>query len=366
MTKQSSKTKRKQTKKKKPFKRIKSKISKKSSKTKNKSSKNLTSKETQRHKTDSNAQKEVNQNIDLIFQNMAFYSTELMNIHFESYANEIVTDLLLKEPLENNQKMNDQILFKFNLTRKHRKSAFKFLLESIKWEQIGLKCYFATISIFDLFLIKYSENEINEENCKIFFNSKKANDFSEKKLILFLFCCFYLASKFYNTKYTSIEQILQFEKATDEASYEDLVYLINDIMIYTEANICHTNLYSYIEIFMIDILKHMRNLARNEKILNHFEYFVLYFSTRLVTELNEFDILESIQALGIIIFAYDFCKFTFDENEEALDRYIIEWKHNLKYFIINYDENQLYYILKYLNCYISHKNLILQSCERNQ
>ena len=359
MTKHSSKSKRKQTSKNKKCKRIKKNFSAKSSKSKKNSSKNLTANETQKHKIDSNVQKEANQNKELISQNMDLYSAELMNNHFETYANEIVTNLLLNESLENDQSMKEEILFKFNLTRKHRKSAFKFLLDSIKWEQIGLKCFFSTISLFDLFLVKYSEEENNEENCENFFKSKKTNEFSEKKLILFLFCCFYLVSKYYNTKFTSIEQILQFEQATNEANYDDLVHLIDDIMIYTEGKICNTNLYSFIEIFMIDILKHMRNLTKNEKFLKRFEYYVLYFSTRFVIELNDFSTLQSVQALGIIIFSYDYCKFTFGENEDYLDRYLMEWKQNLKYFIKNYDENQLYYILQWLNYYVSYKKLSL-------
>ena len=368
MTKRSLNTKKKELKKNQKSKKYKFRFSKKSKIPKKNSSKTLTpktlsTKMTQKHENNSILPKEVNINIEDICENMNFYSGELMNSHFECYAADIVTNLLSKESNENNQVMTEKILNKYNITKKHRKSAFKFLLNSIKWEQVGIKCFFSTLSIFDLFLIKYSEDESNEEECKIFFNSKKTNEFSEKKLILFMFCCFYLSSKYYNTKFSSIEQILQFENMKDEVQIDDLIDLINDIMIYTDAIISNTNLYSYIEVFMIDIIKHMKNLTKNQKFLNYFQYYVCYFSTRLVQDLNQFNILESIKALGIIIFSYDFCKFTFRENDKKLDAYLMEWKENLKYLMKNFDDNHLLYTIKCLNYYVSSKNFRISSFE---
>ena len=151
------------------------------------------------------------------------------------------------------------------------------------------------------------------------------------------------------------EDLLLLEDAKDEVNYDDLINLVDDIMIYTDSDICNKNIDSYIEIFMFGILKSLKNMTKNEKFLHHFENNVIFFSCRFVQEIHEFNILESIQVLGIIIFSFEFSKFSYKENNEILDNYLIQWKDNLKDMIKEYDANKLEYVINWLNSYVSYK-----------
>lgn len=326
----------------------------------NRKSKKLTSKTqnidiTKKFQNFSNNKNETIYNIELISKNLIFYSEKLTDNHFEIYYNDILTELLLKETIENKKIINENILNKYNLTKEHRKNAFKYLYNFIKFHKFNIKCYFSTVSTFDLFLINFSEDESNTDKCKIFFNSKKTNEISLTKLILFELCCFYLTSKYYNIKLICLEDLLLSEDAKDEVNYDDLINLVDDIMIYTDSDICNKNIDSYIEIFMFGILKSLKNMTKNEKFLHHFENYVIFFSCRFVQEIHEFNILESIQVLGIIIFSFEFSKFSYKENNEILDNYLIQWKDNLKDMIKEYDANKLEYVINWLNSYVSYK-----------
>ena len=319
------------------------------------SSKSLTARTTELNKNNSIIKKGKISSIELISQNMDFYCENLANNHFETYANDIVTDLLFKESNENRKLINETIVKKFNLTNEHRKNGIKYLYNFIKFHNFSIRCYFSTVAIFDLFLINYSEDEYNEDKCKIFFNSKKTNEISLTKIILLELCCFYLTSKYYNTKLVSLEQLLYFENAKEEVNYDDLINLVDEIIIYSGANISNENIYSFIEIFMFDILNSMKNLTKNKKFLNRFENYVVFFGTRFVQDIHESNIFDSIQVLGIIIFGFEFSKDSCEENNESLDNYLIQWKDKLKEMMKIYDANQLEYVIKWLNNYVSCK-----------
>ena len=149
--KEQSKKRKKQTKKNK--KKFKIQKQKKSAKF---SSKSLTARTTELNKNNSIIQKGKISNIELISQNINFYCENLDFNHFETYSNDIVTDLLFKESNENRKFINETILKKFNLTNEHRKNGLKYLYNFIKFHNFRIKCYFSTVAIFDLFLINYS------------------------------------------------------------------------------------------------------------------------------------------------------------------------------------------------------------------
>ena len=350
MTKRSLNDKKANISKNKKIKRIRFKL-KKIQRNKNNSSKNSTTNVTQKDKNIINKKEKLSTNIGIIQNNMNTYSSKLISNHFETYAKNIMVEFLEKEAIENKKIINKEILYKYNITPEHRKSALKYLYNFIKYHKINIQCFFSAVSIFDLFLINYSEDKNND--CKTFFYSKKENIISETKLILFVLCCFYIIAKFFNTKVITVDQLYQFENAKNEVNYDSLIELIDNIMIYTDLKIAEINIYNYIELYLVDILKRMKELTYNQKFLGNFQKYAIYYGTRIVQSIDLLDILQSIQALGIIIFSFEYSKFVSEENNIILDKYLKQWKENLENLIINYDVNNLEKILNWLNVYIS-------------
>ena len=61
---------------------------------------------------------------------------------------------------DNLVQINEEVLSKFGISKDLRKFAFKYLIEVLTPNNTNKKLYFKTTSIFDLFLINYSKNEI--------------------------------------------------------------------------------------------------------------------------------------------------------------------------------------------------------------
>lgn len=342
--------------KKRKIKRYKYKFNKKILKSKIVTCKASTTNETQKNKDNINNKKERTINIEQIRDNMKIYSDKLLTNYLQTYIKNIMNELLIKESKENKKVITEEILNKFNLTKDLRRYAIKYLIGLMEIHNLDIKCYFSTISVFDLFLINYSEDADN--NCKTFFNSKKTNKFSETKLILFVLCCFYLVSKYFNiSKNITVDNILEYKNAKEEVNFEDLIELIDNIMIYIDANISNINVYYYIEIYMIDIIKNMEELADCPKFLKNFKNYVLYFGIRIIQDIDLLKISENIQALGIILFSFEYSKFQNEENNGILDRCLCNWKQNIKNVLINYDINGLESVINWLNIYVSYKNI---------
>ena len=355
MTKQNLNSKQKNTKAKKAAKRLKYKFIRKTLKNKKKSLKTLTTNDTHNYKDiiKNKDKLNININFELIKKNNYKYSEKLANIHYDLYSKNILNDILQKESDINRKIITEKILNKYDLTKEHRKIAIKYLYNFMKYHNINVRSYFSSISLFDIFLINYSEDESNEENCKILFKSKATNTISETKIILFLLCCYYIVSKYFDTKRITVKQILQLENAKSETDYKDLIYLIEDIMIHSDLNMDFANIYNFIEIYMINIMKGIKELTNNQRFIESFEYYIFYFSTRIIQDIDVLKIYDSIQALGIILFSFEYSKFSSGENSEKLNSYIIKWRENFKNLSKNYNVNGLQSIINRLNIYVS-------------
>jgi hypothetical protein len=208
-------------------------ISKKNSKTN--SSKYLYNKSTkivgqqnknfEKKNTLSNSSIIVNQKIFEKIENE--YMDQLLNIHYETYSDCYLNNSL--KSLDQNKKiLSETILNKFGITEEIRKKVLNYFGLFLECNKISLKYYFFSVSLFDLFLINYSE--VNSfEKCYNLFLSKKTKIFSEIKLTLLLFCCYYIIARYYNLNVISINDLLQCKNAKDEVTYDDLDSLIRDI-----------------------------------------------------------------------------------------------------------------------------------------
>ena len=294
----------------------------------------------------------LNIDLDLVKKNFKEYSFELVNRHFQNYSEKFLANILNQEN-ENKKPITEDILKKYNLTIEDRKVTIIFFYNFIKCHNINIKCYFSSIYMFDLFLINYSEDEFNQEKCQLFFKSKIANEISETRIILLLLCCFYIVAKFFNTKLITIDQLLLLEKAKYEFTFDEMNDLINEIIIYTEANICDINLYIFIEFFLFDIRKRIKQISNDEAFIEQFENSTIHFGIRIIHDISMQTISDSIKALAIIIFSFEFTKHSLEKNNAQLNDCIKEWRKNLTQSLINYDINGLLRVIQWLNSYMA-------------
>jgi hypothetical protein len=207
--------------------------------------------------------------------------------------------------------------------------------------------------MFDLFLINYSEDDSNQEKCQSFFKSKITNDISEIRIVILLLCCFYIVAKFFNTKLITINQLLLLENAKYEYTFDEMNDLINDIIMYTEANICDVNLYIFIELYLFGLRKRMKQISNDVAFIEQFENSAIHFSIRIVQDISVLHISDSIKALAIILFSFEFTKHSLEKNDAQLNDCFKKWREDLTHSLINYDINGVLEVIQWLNSYMS-------------
>ena len=248
------------------------------------------------------------------------YMVKLLNNHYDTYVSDYLKEIF-ENSTSNRKFITKEILKKYNITEEIRKFTFNYFYNFINYYKIGFKYYFSSVSIFDNFLVYFSEEESNKEKCENFFKSKVTNEISITKLILFIFCCFYVSSKFFSTDSISIDQILQFENAKNEVTFDDLSNLINDIIIYG-GNDIDINIYSFIDIYMFKIRKAFNSFEdENNHFLERFEKIIPFLTAKVVKCIYFSKVHDSLKALAIILFSYKFCKYYYRINYQ-LEIYI--------------------------------------------
>ena len=297
-----------------------------------------------------NNKEELNISNELIIKTLAKFSNELGSNYWNSYINDISNDLLEIESKINKKVINEEILGRYKLTKNYRKEVLKYFLEFINNQQIDIKFYFSTVSVFDLFLINYAENN---SNCENFFISKKSNQFSWTKLLLLLLCCFYLIAKNDNRITISVKQLLEVKNAKEEVNDEDLNNLIYNIIRYTDVRLSEYNLYDYIHLYLVINVLNMKTLTINQEFLNNFLKFSFIFSIKIIQNIDLLNISKSIQALGIICVSFDYSKHKSKENNDDLFKYFHRWFENIEKNISNYNRNDLEKVIRWLNSYLN-------------
>lgn len=296
---------------------------------------------------------------NLTKEEISSYYKILEGKYFDSYGGDILNNLLQKEKIYNKKIIiTEEILKSFNLTKEHRKYVLKYLLKAINEKNIDIQTYFTTVSVFDLFLINYyKENkENNIKICQEFFKSKLTNELSSKKLILFILCCFYLSNQLINTRGFDLKSLAEFPD-NDELSYEELIEMTDDILIYIDGDINMITIYSFLNVFLFDIIKRFKILTDDQKFIEIFQKNVLFFSTKINQDIDCLNVLPSSQALGIILFAFEFTKFQTKEPYGVIDIYLGQWMKSIKNILEDFNEQDFKIIVDFLNRYVkSHKN----------
>ena len=160
------------------------------------------------------------------------------------------------------------------------------------------------------------------------FVSKKSKIFSEIKLTLLLFCCYYIITRYYNIHMISINDLLECRNAKDELTYDDLNTLIK------------------VEI------KNIFKKSDCQNYENFFEIFkdgINFLGAKLSKKILLSNIEDSIQALGIMIFGFYLCKQKIKVNDN-IDFYMRKTLINFKEILNNYYGcNKLPIIINWLN-----------------
>ena len=112
------------------------------------------------------------------------YIDKLLNIYYDTYSDELLYKNL--EKLNQNKKVvTENILNKYGISEERRKYVLSYFSLFIEEHKISSKLYFLTVSLFDSFLINYSESN-NDMKCHKLFLSKNSKEFSDTIYILLL------------------------------------------------------------------------------------------------------------------------------------------------------------------------------------
>lgn len=277
------------------------------------------------------------------------YMEKLLNIYFDEYGDDYLNEAL--DRLNKNKKlMTETILNKFGLTEERRKYVLNYFGLFVDSHKIDYKLYFVSVSLFDSFLINFSETN-TDEKCQQLFISKNNQQFSDIKLMLFIFCCYYIVAKFYNTNLLSINDLLKYPNATKEVTHDDLSNLIKEIIIYNDCNIDILNIYSFIELYMFEIRRCLKKFEWDnyENFVEVFEKSLSFLGAKIGKYIFFQSFEESIQALGIMIFCYRLCKYKYPVNSN-IDNFVNRSLFNLEKALLKYyGTNKLSIIINWLN-----------------
>ena len=277
------------------------------------------------------------------------YIDKLLNIYYDTYSDELLYKNL--EKLNQNKKVvTENILNKYGISEERRKYVLSYFSLFIEEHKISSKLYFLTVSLFDSFLINYSESN-NDMKCHKLFLSKNSKEFSDTKLMLFIFCCYYIVAKYSDTSLLTIDDLLKYQNAKEEVTYDDLFYLIQDIIECTDCNIDILNVYSFIEIYLLQIRRCLKDgeWENYQKFMETLEKSVSFLGAKLGRKILLLNIEESIQALGLMIFCYDLCKFKYEVSKD-LDKNVYNLLVNLNECLMKYyGANKLPIIIDWLN-----------------
>ena len=290
-----------------------------------------------------------------IKSNKSYYGKILENT-FNDYASQILLDLIQKESkIINRTIITKDILSLYNITNEHRKYALKFLQKIINEHNILTECYFKSVIIFDKFLINFSKNSENLEKCKNFFKAKdEKKDISSTKLLIFILCCFYIANQIYNVKSFSLKHILNInvsnENDKNETTYEELIELTDNIILYINCDIDDVDIYQFISLFLFDLNKRFKILIGKNNLIEQFRNLVIFFGIKLLQNITLLEILPSIQVLGIVIVCFKLISENNNENEE-LNVFFQKWIDNIVDLIDGYEPKKLANIIDWVKGY---------------
>lgn len=287
-------------------------------------------------------------------ENILNYYNKSLNNTFYTYSSDMLNNYLKRENNKDNLvQINEEILSKFGISKDLRKFAFKYLIEVLTPNNTNKKLYFKTTSIFDLFLINYSKNN-GLESCSKFFTSKLDGNFSQSKLIIFILSCYFIINQTFSTQNFDLKCIEKWDEK-NELTYDELNKLINTILTGVDCNLDNLCLYDFLNLFLFDLNNKLKNVTNNNYFSDFFNQSVNIFSSKIIQDISLNNIKPSAQCLGIIMFSYEYTKFTVKKNlQNDKIHFVIEnWIQNVKNILINIKKQDLKRVIHWLNTYVN-------------
>lgn len=282
-----------------------------------------------------------------------YYSKALHN-DFDTYSPGLLKILLNNEKnKENLAEIKEEILIKYGLNKELRKYAFKYLLAVLKPYNPTIKICLKTLSVFDLFLINYAKEQ-HSIPCSHFFHSKHGKNFSQTKLILLILCCFFLVNQTFNTHNFDLRCLDNWDNK-GEMNYDEVNELVYNIMKTIECNIDVLGISDFIEIFLFDLNKRLKDTKENI-FINYLNQTINFFSLKIVQNISLNDIRPSVLSLGIIMFSLEYSKFLSKNNFHNINNVnglIENWLNEVKNYLNEYPREDLKRVIQWLNAYVN-------------
>lgn len=300
--------------------------------------------------TNETINKNTDKNASTFFENLENeYMYQFLNNHYDTYINTNFNKKL--EYLDQKRIiMTSKVLNKFGLNEERRKYILNYFNIFIESNKINPKLYFSSATLFDSFLINFSESN-NRQQCLNLFISKKTKDISDTRIIVLLFCCYYISAKFYGSNLLTINDLLKYPQAKDEFTYNEINNLITIIFVYTDFDLDFLNIYSFIEIYLFEIRRILKQsgLSNYLAFMRFLEKSVFFLGAKFGRNISLLNIEESIQGLGIIVFCYKLCKYKYQINS-CLDMNLQKFFANLNVILIKYyKKDKMQTIFDWLN-----------------
>lgn len=282
-----------------------------------------------------------------------YYNKSLSNT-FYTYTSDMLNNYLKRETIKDNLvQINEEILSKFGISKDLRKFAFKYLIEVLTPNNTNKKIYFKTTSIFDLFLINYSKNN-GYESCSKFFTSNLDGNFSQSKLIIFILTCYFIINQTFSTQNFELKCIEKWDEK-NELTHDELNKLINTILTEVDCNLDNLCLYDFLNLFLFDLNNKLKNVTNKNYFTDFFNQSVNIFSVKITQDISLNNINLSAQCLGIIMFSYEYTKFTVKKNlQNDIIHFVIEnWIQKVKNILFNINKQDLKRVIHWLNDYVN-------------
>lgn len=257
-----------------------------------------------------------------------YYKKNLINT-FEQNCPYIYSILHEKEEkIEKRAILTEEILRKFSLDKELRRNLLKYIFDMLTKNNIPRKYYFKTMSVFDSFLINFSEQN-TEEECKQLFISKHTKTFSETKLVVLCFCCFYLVNQIWNSHSFDLKCLINWNEK-NEYSFDELCDLVDLILITLDCDTNKINIYDFLEIFLFDINNRIKDNI-NEEFKTIFNDSIFLFAIKFTQDIKFLSIPPRTQAISIIAVGFSWIKLDSKNSKlKEVYEYIEQWLCRLK------------------------------------
>ena len=122
-----------------------------------------------------------------------------------------------------------------------------------------------------------------------------------------------------------------------------------------DCNLDNLCLYDFLNLFLFDLNNKLKNVTNENTFIDFFNQSVNMFSVKIIQDITLNDITPSAQSLGIIMFSYEYTKFTVKKNfqNDKINFVIENWIKNVKNILFNLKKQDIKRVIRWLNDYVN-------------